>query len=426
VTTSLTQICRKFIFLCASSTAVLLCGIASPLSANAAETPIVKILALCDVESWRGREQVVAAADRRLTVVSEAILEAEKSAEFTDTWRKCMSSSGGTVDAHRPEYGIRFVKGGEVTSEATISFRDATIRQDGKVTTCEQLDDLRKVVESVLPHPAYRERKIYWQDWSNKLRRQIIMRSNLDGTNPESVLGVDRHKGSWGTFCISPDGSHLYLAAGRESTTIWIADRDGNDVVKVATPVVDSDTILIEAMEIDPSSDVLYWTGGRDGKTMIGYFRDWKAVRLLEDDASRGLCLDPKRGRIWWAFEKVSSMLLDGTELRRELSSKELYGQFLTIEPEQGKLFFLYRPQNFNPPEIHSADLDGSRRSVLAKEKVGQESMLVYDRAGWLYWNEYGSHRIWRLNLETKKMEPTAKVLTPNYFAVDPYLPLMK
>lgn len=250
--------------------------------------------------------------------------------------------------------------------------------------------------------------KLYFTDEGTKK----IQRANLDGTSVEDILGATTGE-PWGV-AIDFAGGKLYWAdAGTRK--ISRCNLDGTNVEHIFEATVDE----THGMAIDAAAEKMYWTD-RLQKNVRRANLDGTSLETLVTGLGnpRGIALDVAGGKMYWADnsnQRIQRANLDGTSVETIVPTPTAGSPVgVALNLAAGKVYWT-DPSGL---AIRRANLDGTSVetvfSEVSRPTPGPEGIFIDSAAGKMYWCDHALHTVRRANLDGTALENLNPVGTGN------------
>jgi len=318
-----------------------------------------------------------------------------------------------------------------------------------------QIDVATKARETVIPlllrdpgniHIDPSTNKLYWADYIFREETGLIQRSNLDGSDIETIAvpGLGKPK----DLVLDTEAGMMYWTSS-EPQAIYRANLDGSfgEMIVSDLPGPPSE------ISIDYEAGKIYWTelntsaikranlDGSEVETLVMYalgapryiFLDideslmyWVdesafAIRRANLDGSEmttlisttgkpsGMAIDTQSGIIYWAElpsfgapRKLRRANLDGSGIEDIIATtSSFFPENLTFDPQSNQLYWLDRFGR----RIQRAPIDGS---TVENVLIGVTSPFKFDidtKNQKIYWADHGTNKIQRANMDGSNVE---------------------
>ena len=244
--------------------------------------------------------------------------------------------------------------------------------------------------------------KLYWTD----LNLDLIQRSNLDGSNVETIAQVPGIT----YLAVDPNQDRIFYAIGSPTPQIWSMDYEGGDNQLLSTLDVSH---YVRGMDFDASSNQLFWSSS-DGYTSGGgkirasnadgsNVHDVIDLDLVKSKATRpyGMAVDETLGRLFWSnvYENtIEQADLDGSNRMTAATSSNIEPNMIAIDSVTQKLYWIDGTQN----EVLWSNYDGTaKQSIGVVSNFSLDSALTVDHeSGYLFWSDTMEDTIIRSQLD--------------------------
>ena len=231
------------------------------------------------------------------------------------------------------------------------------------------------------------EEKLYWAD----TRANMISRSNLDGTDLETLFHIEEAPGT----CIALDINNRKIywtnSAGLdvedfENINIKRANMDGTDE-EVIIPLGNA---LPWIIAIDPEENKVYWSDQRNEKLQRANLDGSGVEDIILDANASDFFIDPVDRKIYWSgfdipFARRAN--LDGSEVEDVpllLPPDSSPPSRMTFDAEERIIYWT----SFFDDEIRASHIDGGAPLVIVPGKAFFQSILYWEDR--LYWSNSG------------------------------------
>ena len=275
---------------------------------------------------------------------------------------------------------------------------------------------------------------IYWTDAGTK----NIWRANLDGSNIETLITIERTRYGPGIYYSGPHGLALDVNEGKMYWTeglrrIRRANLDGSDT---ETLIITGYSLHHLALDVDEGK--MYWTesGGNHYPYRIRRANlDGSNIEtlVLPGGEPSGLAVDVAGGKMYWTDrlnDNIQRANLDGSNIETLISSEHsgINPSGIALDVPESKMYWTERGAN----NIRRASLDGSDIETLITTGLDFPSGITLDVGeGKMYWVNNGGNRypgeiqranIQRANLDGSNIETLITGLdSPALVALGPY-----
>lgn len=238
------------------------------------------------------------------------------------------------------------------------------------------------VVAAVLPRQACAQ-KVYWADSdTNK-----IQRSNLDGTNIETIVTVGAGFPTGLTF--DEGARKLYWSDGG-TKTIRRCDPDGSNPEILVTEAMVGN-FHPSRISLAPEIGKMYWINVWTGRIQRSNMDGSAIEDVIIAPSLMDLTIDLTNGRIYWSalLEGIWSANFDGSAIVQVAS----YGEYLALDVAAGKVYWGFS-------SIYRSNLDGTQIETLINVGLGSIQSIALDmRAGKMVWGNRNEGKIQRANM---------------------------
>ena len=192
--------------------------------------------------------------------------------------------------------------------------------------------------------------KLYWMDGHGDGTPVFINRSNLDGSNLETLVRSNQtNKFVYDSLTLDIANGKIYWMAwtNQNETGAWQADLDGSNARSV--------DVIPEHLHNNVVAGKKYWHD-RDRDTILRSNLDGSNVEdLVSEQFVPELAVDGISGKIYWHnYNQLRRANLDGSNVENLLDEDDV--SELTIDGAGGKMYW----QNFELSALRRANLDGS------------------------------------------------------------------
>ncbi len=266
--------------------------------------------------------------------------------------------------------------------------------------------------------------KMYWADSRHK-----ISRANLDGTEPEEVLGLEDGIYSPEEIALDIEAQKIYWSnIGNNIPRIWRANFDGSEIEDLISDDYISEPGLfmpVTGLSIDVESGHIYWSGGNSGAFAKIQRADLNGenIKTLVTSGIRGsadgMVIDEEAGHLFWTNSggAILRSNLDGSDVF-EVANLFSDGEptSLALDREAGKVYWADKDSDL----IQRANIDGTERENLVTMDLFQTEAIALDlNAGKMYWSEVVLDKIQRANLDGSESEDIIVDINATSLAID-------
>lgn len=282
--------------------------------------------------------------------------------------------------------------------------------------------------------------KIYWRENQGGGGGTIIKRSNLDGTDVESLVTIPTANVNSFGLALDLDGGKMYWAA-REDGNIRRANLDGTSPEDILTGL-----ILPLNVALDIPGGRVYWTQDSTGSSSLdpGVFRanlDGSGVEQLLAGIWQAIALDLSAGKMYLVqttpMRGPSRANLDGSGLELLIDDSTFDSVFgeticydIALDLDAGKMYFTaYAYFMGDTSLIGRANLDGSSPEIVLSDTTGDPDPavgfpigLALDAGrGTMYWSNVGWYKIYRAHTDGTEVTVIHDLgsLAPSTLALD-------
>ncbi|MBZ0268105.1 DUF5050 domain-containing protein [bacterium] len=253
--------------------------------------------------------------------------------------------------------------------------------------------------------------KVYW------LSSQFgIVRSNLDGTQDETVLYFGPFTNTRG-LALDAAGGWLYYRDDAEIRRVRAdgTDGEGDELVRNDASLQGS------GLDVDPGAGHVYWVNNTisSGPIMRSNLDgSGSPVHVVPGAEAEALALDLAGGRVYWAYwgnGQIRRANLDGTSIESVGGGD---ARHLCVDSDAGKIYY-----STYEGDLYRMNPDGTNRRVFAVggdiRGVALGTMPAFDHK--VYWSDLTNDRIRRSNLDGSAVETVLTgVPSPQGIALDP------
>lgn len=263
---------------------------------------------------------------------------------------------------------------------------------------------------------AATENKVYVSHESG----QLIQRMNLDGSNVENVVTGEIIR----AMDVDPIGRKIYWFAPGTLGGQYIMRRSDLDGTNAETVWPDQDTHFI--FRIDPHNAKIYYNknaADRIWRANLDGSGSEPLVHAFDADpqpSPRSMAMDIRNDRLYWTnFSPavIQYTNLAGTDPIVTVAAGSLSSSGIEVDPAGGKLYWK------NNDGLWSADLDAGNQTLLVPAPEGQGSggnnnlRLDHDN-GYLYWSQQNVSKIWRCQLPGCAPQQIGSLTDTRYLAL--------
>ena len=273
---------------------------------------------------------------------------------------------------------------------------------------------------------------IYWTDPGT----ENIWRANLDGSNIETLITIEKGPGPYG-FALDVGEGKMYWTQGLRR--IRRANLDGSDI---ETLIITGYNLYRLALDVDEGK--MYWTesGGNHYPYRIRRANlDGSNIEtlILPGGEPSGLSVDAAGGKMYWTDrlnDNIQRANLDGSNIETLISHEHsrINPSGIALDVPEGKMYWTERGSN----NIRRANLDGSDIETLITTGLDFPSGITLDVGeGKMYWVNNGGSRdpgeIERANIQYANLDgsdietlitgldyPSLVALGPHYELTNP------
>ncbi len=247
---------------------------------------------------------------------------------------------------------------------------------------------------------AIAQEKLYWTDPN----LQVIKRSNVDGSNVETIISVPR---DYAYLAASQSLGKIFFSVGAPTPQLWSADFNGGNQTLLATF---DDANYTRGLTFSPSNSKLYWSSSHGYVAGNGKIRSANAngssvtdILSLTERYPYGMALDGA-GKMYWADTvdetRIERANLDGSSRQTIVSGSIGSPTQLSIDPAGGKLYWLDSEHGF----VYRANLDGTSQQTIgtvSSNPPALDSGIVVDGTlGKVFWSDTQLDQIYSANLD--------------------------
>ena len=231
------------------------------------------------------------------------------------------------------------------------------------------------------------EEKLYWVD----ARANMISRSNLDGTDIETLIHIEESTTSCMALDINnrkiywPNNGGLGIE-DFEEISIRRANMDGTNE-EIIIPLGDAQPWIIA---IDPEENKVYWSDQRNEKVQRANLDGTDVEDIILNIRISDFFIDPVDRKIYWAGADIPFARranLDGSEVEDVLLLLPPDGNppsRMTFDAEERIIYWT----SFFDDEIRASHIDGGAPLVVVPGKAFFHSVLFWEDR--LYWSNSG------------------------------------
>ncbi len=234
--------------------------------------------------------------------------------------------------------------------------------------------------------------KIYFTINSCPWEKSTIQRANMDGTDIEVVLELERNDFSRG-IAVDPKSGKVFWSEPKMGT-LYRANLDGSDVEIIVQQN------RVGAMTLHRGNAKVYWANSWEDITVHRANFDGSGHEVVWQTSPRqffGIDLDKSRGHIYWASvnrlgsEKRGEILranLDGTAVESLIAKGIEHLAGIAVDERGEKIYWVdaYWATN-NNKKISRANLDGSNPEDLVIDGIVMGRDIEVDtESGKIYW----------------------------------------
>ncbi len=245
--------------------------------------------------------------------------------------------------------------------------------------------------------------KIYFTINSCPWEKSAIQRANMDGTDIEVVLELERNDFSRG-IAVDPKSGKVFWSEPKMGT-LYRANLDGSDVEIIVQQN------RVGAMTLHRGNAKVYWANSWEDITVHRANFDGSGHEVVWKTSPRqffGIDLDKSRGHIYWASvnrlgsEKRGEILranLDGTAVESIIAKGIEHPKGIAVDELDEKIYCV------DAQKISRANLDGSSPEDLVIDGIGMARDIEVDiESGKMYWVDV-NRGIHRANLDGTVVE---------------------
>ena len=248
---------------------------------------------------------------------------------------------------------------------------------------------------------------IFWTDSSpGKIRR-----ANLDGSNIEDLVTLQRRNNSPEGIALDVAGGKMYWTVSHfhSGSKIQRANLDGSNVEDLVTQGLR----YPEGIALDVAGGKMYWTDSSPGKIQCANLDGSNVQDLVTHaqglDGPEGIALDVAGGKMYWTdydTDKIQRANLDGSNIEDLVTQGLNSPNSIALDVAGGKMYW----PDWGTDKIQRANLDGSNVQDLVTHAQGLDGPvgIALDVAGGkMYWiTDWDTdNEIQRANLDGSNIE---------------------
>ena len=254
--------------------------------------------------------------------------------------------------------------------------------------------------------------KIYFTINSCPLEKSAIQRANMDGTDIEVVLELERNDFSFYVFvAVEPKSGKVYWSEP-DMGTLYRANLDGSDVEIIVQQN------RVGAMTLHRGNAKVYWANHFQDTTVHRANFDGSGHEVVWQTSPPqffGIDVDESRGHIYWASvnrwksEKRGEILranLDGTAVESIIAKGIEHPEGIAFDELDEKIYWVDTHwKTHKIRKISRANLDGSSPEDLVIDGIGRAGDIEVDiESGKMYWVDV-DRGIYHANLDGTVVE---------------------
>ena len=244
-----------------------------------------------------------------------------------------------------------------------------------------------------------------------RLKGRAIQRANMDGTDIEVVLELERNDYSFSVFvAVEPKSGKVYWSEP-DMGTLYRANLDGSDVEIIVQQN------RVGAMTLHRGSAKVYWANGLQDMTVHRANFDGSGHEVVWQTSTQqffGIDVHESRGHIYWASanrlesvkrREILRANLDGTAVESIIAKGIEHPKGIAVDELDEKIYWVDAHWKTKKNKISRANLDGSSPEDLVIDGIGMARDIEVDiESGKMYWVDV-NRGIHRANLDGTVVE---------------------
>lgn len=302
----------------------ILCAQQSPENSSAR----LELLALSKAPAWQGFRVVKVGKNSFTAIADWGSADQQEQSDCLELWRQVkfhpFEPTLKELEGFVPAYQLRVIQDKELSFELAISWQQGIVALAKQKETWSRFDakspaaqNLKQACEKMLPHPAERQRKVFWNFGR-------IWRVNLDGSGLEKLepkFDFPTH------FELSPCGQWIFVADDVNGSVIYRISRDGGLPVKLLDFRKREHLPQVRGFACDPRTRRLYWTwspsyrGGSPARIASCNYdgSDERELPIRDMDYPADVALHARREQLYWcdrARHRLNVASIAGADIR--------------------------------------------------------------------------------------------------------------